>query len=88
MGDAGQDVRDLAGVAERLRAVKNARRRFLRLWGIEQALVEPMLDRVAADVEQAQEEDDDDDATAGELPPPLYDGYEPPAGGPPSAFGR
>ena len=44
---------DLAGVAERLRAVKAAQRRFLRLWGIEQAMINPLLDRVADDVQRA-----------------------------------
>ena len=46
---------DLAGVAERLRAVKAAQRRFLRLWGIEQAMINPLLDRMAADVAKADE---------------------------------
>ena len=41
---------DLAAVAERLRLVRSARRKFLRLWAIDQALVEPLLDKVAADV--------------------------------------
>jgi hypothetical protein len=43
-------VRDLAEVAERLRLVRQARRKFLRLWAIDQTLVEPLLDRVVADV--------------------------------------
>ena len=41
---------DLAAVAERLRLVRSARRKFLRMWAIDQALVEPLLDKVAADV--------------------------------------
>jgi hypothetical protein len=40
----------MAAVAERLRLVRAARRKFLRLWAIEQAMVEPLLDRVAADL--------------------------------------
>ena len=41
---------DMAAVAERLRMVRAARRRFLKLWAIEQAMVEPLLDRLAADL--------------------------------------
>ena len=48
-------VRDMAAVAERLRLVRAARRKFLRLWAIEQAMVEPLLDRVAADLGAADE---------------------------------
>jgi hypothetical protein len=57
-------VRDMAAVAERLRLVRAARRKFLRLWAIEQAMVEPLLDRVAADLGAT------DDACG---PPPVYD---------------
>ena len=41
---------DMAAVAERLRLVRAARRKFLKLWAIDQALVEPLLDRMAADL--------------------------------------
>ena len=41
---------DMAAVAERLRLVRAARRKFLKLWAIDQALVEPLIDRVAADL--------------------------------------
>ena len=43
-------MRDMAAVAERLRTVRAARRKFLRLWTIEQAMVEPLVDRVAEDM--------------------------------------
>ena len=43
-------VRDMAAVAERLRLVRAARRKFLRLAAIEQTMVEPLLDRLAADL--------------------------------------
>ena len=43
-------VRDMAAVAEQLRLVRAARRKFLRLWAIEQEMVGPLLDRVAADL--------------------------------------
>ena len=46
---------DLASVAERLRAVRKARRRFLRLWQLQEIFVGPaVLDRVAADVDTLQ----------------------------------
>jgi hypothetical protein len=40
----------MAAVAERLRLVRAARRKFLKLWAIDQALVEPLIDRLAADI--------------------------------------
>jgi hypothetical protein len=45
---------DLATVAERLRVVKAAQRQFLRLWGIEQAMINPLLDRMAVDLAKAE----------------------------------
>ena len=44
---------DLAGIAERLRVVKRAHRRFLRLWDIERALIDPLVERVAAELDGA-----------------------------------
>ncbi len=42
---------DLASVAERLRVIQRAHRRFMRLWHLEEIFVGPsVLDRVAADV--------------------------------------
>ena len=42
---------DLASVAERLRVIQQAHRRFMRLWHLEEIFVGPsVLDRVAADV--------------------------------------
>ena len=42
---------DLASVAERLRVIQRAHRRFLRLWHLEEIFVgASVLDRVAADV--------------------------------------
>ena len=43
-------MRDMAAVAERLRLVRGARHKFLRLHAIEQAMVEPLVDRLAADL--------------------------------------
>jgi hypothetical protein len=44
---------DLSRVVERLRAVREAERKFLKLWAVEQAVIVPGLDRVAADIESA-----------------------------------
>ena len=41
---------DIAAVAERLRLVRRARRKFLRLWEIDQTLIGPMVERLAADL--------------------------------------
>jgi hypothetical protein len=57
-------VRDMAAVAERLRLVRAARRKFLRLGAIEQAMVEPLLDRLAADLGAAGD---------GPAPQPVHD---------------
>jgi predicted component of type VI protein secretion system len=43
-------MRDLSAVARQLRATRRAQLKFLGLWAVEQALVLPALDRVAADV--------------------------------------
>ena len=44
-------MRDLAAVAERLRAAWSARRQFLELWAVEREVVSqvitPLLDRIA-----------------------------------------
>ena len=44
---------DMAAVAERLRLVRAARRKFLRMWAIDQALLTPLLDRLAEDLAPA-----------------------------------
>jgi hypothetical protein len=43
-------MNDLADVAQRLRIVREAHRRFLKLYAMEVAVIEPALDRVAEDV--------------------------------------
>ena len=46
---------DLASVAERLRVIQQAHRRFMRLWHLEEIFVGPsVLDRVAADVTKVE----------------------------------
>ena len=44
-------MRDLTGVVEQLRNVREAQRKYLQLWAVEQAVIVPALDRVAADME-------------------------------------
>jgi hypothetical protein len=46
-------MRDLMGVAEQLRNVRLAQRQFLGLWAMEQTVILPALDRVAADMKEA-----------------------------------
>lgn len=46
---------DMAAVAERLRLVRAARRKFLRMWAIDQAMLTPLLDRLAADLAPEQD---------------------------------
>jgi hypothetical protein len=44
-------MRDLSGVVGQLRNVREAERKFLELWAVEQEVIVPGLDRVAADIE-------------------------------------
>ena len=50
VGDVNVSVSDMAAVAERLRLVRAARRRFLRMWTIDRTMVDPLVDRLAADL--------------------------------------
>ncbi len=43
-------MRNLAAVAERLRAVRRASRRFVQLWAFDRFLIAPALDRIARDL--------------------------------------
>ena len=45
-------MRDLVLVAAQMRAVREAQQQFLRLWAVEQTILHPALDRMAADVEK------------------------------------
>ena len=49
---------DLAGIAQRLRVVKLAQRRFLRLWDIERAFIDPLIERVAAELDGSSADPD------------------------------
>lgn len=43
---------DITNVAERLRLVRSARRKFLRMWTIDRVMIDPLVDRVAEDLSQ------------------------------------
>jgi len=45
-------MRDLSSVVEDLRLVQRARRRFLELWNLEKDVINPVLDRMADDLQQ------------------------------------
>ena len=44
-------MRDLSVVVENLRLVHRARRRFMELWAVEKDVINPVLDRVADDLQ-------------------------------------
>jgi hypothetical protein len=67
-------MNDLAEVAQRLRIVREAHRRFLALHAVEVSVIEPVLDRVAEDLNVVIEpspadEDDDDGDNPGDASP-------------------
>jgi hypothetical protein len=41
---------DIVSVAERLRLVRGARGKFLRLWAIDRSMIDPLVDRLALDL--------------------------------------
>ena len=41
---------DIASVAERLRLVRTARGKFLRLWAIDRSMIDPLVDRLVLDL--------------------------------------
>ena len=68
-------MRDLAALAERLRLVRLAERRFLELSALERAVVGPMLlDRLAADMSQGTGPDcaPGQEESHPDSPPPLH----------------
>ena len=68
-------MRDLAALAEQIRAVRDAQRLFMGRWRIEQVLVGPeVLDRLADDMAAAHAELDD----APDRPAHDGFGYPPP----------
>ena len=44
-------MRDISAVVDQMRAVRRAQKKFMGLWAMEQAIILPALDRVAADVD-------------------------------------
>ena len=41
---------EIAAVAERLRLVRGARRKFLRMWAIDHTMIDPLVDRLVVDL--------------------------------------
>ena len=76
-------MRDLAVLAEQIRAVRDAQRRFMGRWRLEQVLVgADVLDRLADDMAAAHHELDQPDDDAGALAAATWEtgrfGYPPP----------
>ena len=46
-------MRDLSTVVDQLRTVRAAQRKFLGMWAVEEAVIQPALDRMAADLASA-----------------------------------
>ena len=62
-------MRDLSSVVEGLRLVQQARKRFLELWSLEKDVINPMLDRMADDLQEVIIPGADDDDDPGSQPP-------------------
>ena len=70
---------DIAAVAERLRLVRGARGKFLRLWAIDRSMIDPLVDRLAMDLGEIPDPiplgdvgtEFDDDSAAHPGPPPV-----------------
>ena len=72
-------MRDLAALTEQIRAVRDAQRRFMGRWRLEQVLVGPeLLDRLADDMATAHAELDGHDAGPTDVPADAAFGYPPP----------
>ena len=54
-------MRDLSVVVDSLRLVQRARRRFMELWAVEKDYINPVLDRMADDLETVAATGDGDD---------------------------
>ena len=61
-------MRDLSSVLEDLRLVQRARRRFLELWNLEKDVINPMLDRMADDLQEVSITGADGDVPASDPP--------------------
>jgi hypothetical protein len=69
-------MRDLSVVVENLRLVQRARRRFMELWAVENDYINPVLDRMAEDLQRVAGPQDRDNAAGdgfGLNPPGLPD---------------
>jgi hypothetical protein len=49
----------MAAVAERLRLVRRARRKFLQLWAIDRAVVDPLIDQLHRAVAEPSDRPDE-----------------------------
>jgi hypothetical protein len=77
-------MRDLGTVMDSLRMVRQARRRFMQMWRVERDVINPMLDRMADDLQDVtvpgnvatgnDADDDDDDPGRDNQPPPALPG--------------
>lgn len=56
-------MRDMAAVAERLRLVRRARRKFLQLWAIDRSMVDPLIDQLHRAVSESTESGDESAVT-------------------------
>jgi hypothetical protein len=60
---------DIGAVAERLRLVRRARRKFLRLWAIDRSMIDPLVDRLVIDLGDLPLPQQSDSAAHPDLPP-------------------
>lgn len=77
-------MRDVSVVMESLRLVQRARRRFMELWALEKDVINPMLDRMADDLQQAPAAVDEPPHTTPHTTQDTTDGpagFNPPAAG-------
>ena len=70
---------DIATVAERLRLVRGAKQKFLRLWAIDRSMIDPLVDRLAADLGNLPDSQPPAEAGAGAATGPFDDSPEHPA---------
>jgi hypothetical protein len=62
-------MREFSSVVENLRLVQRARRKFLEMWKVETDYINPMLDRMADDLQEAMIPSAADDDPTGIQPP-------------------
>ncbi len=65
-------MREISEVVETLRRVQQARKRFMELWSLETDYINPMLDRMADDLQEVAAPGGDDEP--GAEPPAISGG--------------